>query len=267
MNFTSHTLESDIHLLGEIHGNAILKQAGKNSFDLIEEIKSQSLIIRETNSLSEARKLIAKLYEIEVKDLRLLIRAFGVYFDLLNLAEQQARVRSLRKKEMIYDGQPLRESVEAALVELRKSGVKAAEIQSLFKTANIIPVFTAHPSEARRRTVLDKLDCLAMCLDRLEYEILLPSEKAEILNSIAEQIETFWVTKSVRDYKPKVIDEVRQVIETVMESLVTIVPRLYRDIECALNKVYPGEVIDIPAFLSFGSWIGGDRDGKPFCYT
>ena len=264
MSIISRTLDSDIHLLGEIHGNAILKQAGKIAFDLIEEIKSRSLVIRETNSLTEARKLISKLDGIEIKDLRLLIRAFGVYFDLLNLAEQQARVRSLRKKEMLNDGQPLRESVEAALIELRKSGVKGPEIQSLLKTANIIPVFTAHPSEARRRTVLDKLDCLALCLDRLEHEILLPSEKAEILNSIAEQIETFWVTKSVRDYKPKVIDEVRQVIETVMESLVTIVPRLYRDIESALNKVYPGEVIDIPAFLSFGSWIGGDRDGNPF---
>ena len=264
MNAISHTLESDIKLLGQIHGNAILQQAGKIAFDLIEEIKSHSLMIRETNSFTEARKLISKLDSIEIKELRLLIRAFAVYFDLLNLAEQQARVRSLRKKEMISNGQPLRESVEAALIELRSSGIKGNEIQALLKTANIVPVFTAHPSEARRRTVLDKLDCLALCLDRLEYEILLPNEKDEILNSIAEQIETFWVTNSVRDYKPKVIDEVRQVIETVMESLVTIVPRLFRDIEIALNKVYPGEMIDVSAFLSFGSWIGGDRDGNPF---
>ena len=264
MNITPRTLDSDIHLLGEIHGNAILKQAGKIAFDLIEEIKSKSLVIRETNSLLEARKLISKLDGIEIKDLRLLIRAFGVYFDLLNLAEQQARVRSLRKKEMLNNDEPLRESVEAALIELRESGVKGCEIHNLLQSANIVPVFTAHPSEARRRTVLDKLDCLALCLDRLEYEILLPSEKTEILDSIAEQIETFWVTKSVRDDKPKVIDEVRQVIETVMDSLVKIVPRFYRDIDYALTKVFPGEVIDIPAFLSFGSWIGGDRDGNPF---
>ena len=264
MNITPRSLDSDIHLLGEIHGDAILKQAGKTAFDLIEEIKSKSLVIRETNSLAEARKLISKLDGINIKDLRLLIRAFGVYFDLLNLAEQQARVRSLRKKEMLNNSEPLRESVEAALIELRESGVKGCEIHTLLQSANIVPVFTAHPSEARRRTVLDKLDCLAICLDRLEYEILLTSEKSEILNSIAEQIETFWVTKSVRDDKPKVIDEVRQVIETVMDSLVKIVPKFYRDIDYALTKVYPGEVIDVPAFLSFGSWIGGDRDGNPF---
>lgn len=264
MTSTLHTLDSDINLLSEIHGNAILNQAGKIAFNLIEEIKSSSLVIRETNNLTEARKLISKLDGIEVKDLRLLIRAFGVYFDLLNLAEQQARVRSLRNKEILNEGKPLRESVEAALIDLRKSGVKGCEIQGLLKSANVVPVFTAHPSETRRRTVLDKLDCLALCLDRLEYEILLPNEKVEILNSIAEQIETFWVTKSVRESKPKVTDEVRQVIETVMESLVKIVPRFYRDFDNALTKVYPGEVVDVPAFLSFGSWIGGDRDGNPF---
>jgi len=264
MSIKNHTLDSDINLLSEIHGNAILKQAGKFAFALIEEIKSRSLLIRRTNSVVEARELIAKLNGLEIRDMRLLIRAFGVYFDLLNLAEQQARVRSLRNKEIISDGQPLRESVESALLELCKSGVKSCEIFSLLKSANIIPVFTAHPSEARRKTVLDKLDSLALCLDRLEYEVLVPSEKTEILNSIAEQIETFWVTKSVRDYKPKVIDEVRQVIETVMESLVSIVPKFYRDIENSLAKIYPNEKIEIPSFLSFGSWIGGDRDGNPF---
>lgn len=264
MSIINHTLDSDINLLSEIHANAILKQAGKFAFDLIEEIKSWALVIRKTNSVVEARKLIAKLDGLEIKELRLLIRAFGVYFDLLNLAEQQARVRSLRKKEISNNGLPLRESVEAALFELCKSGIKGSEIYSLLKSGNIIPVFTAHPSEARRRTVLDKLDSLALCLNRLEYEVLVPSEKKEILNSIAEQIETFWVTKSVRDYKPKVIDEVRQVIETVMESLVSIVPKFYRDIQSSLKKIYSEDKNDIPAFLSFGSWIGGDRDGNPF---
>ena len=94
MNIIPRTLDSDIHLLGEIHGSAILKQAGKTAFDLIEEIKSKSLVIRETNSLVEARKLISKLDGIEIKNLRLLIRAFGVYFDLLNLAGFSGKFKS-----------------------------------------------------------------------------------------------------------------------------------------------------------------------------
>ena len=223
MDYSNRSLASDIQLLGQIHGDAIIKQAGRDSFNLIDEIKSKSLTIRKNNSLVEARELILKLDALEVKDLRLLIRAFGVYFDLLNLAEQQARVRSLRKKEILNNGVPLKESIEAALIELSKNGINSCEIQRFFDSSKIIPVFTAHPSEARRRTVLDKLDSLALCLDRLEYEVLVPSEKAEIMSSIAEQIETFWVTKSVRENKPKVIDEVRQVIETVMESLVNII--------------------------------------------
>ena len=264
MDYSNRSLASDIQLLGQIHGDAIIKQAGRDSFNLIDEIKSKSLTIRKNNSLVEARELILKLDALEVKDLRLLIRAFGVYFDLLNLAEQQARVRSLRKKEILNNGVPLKESIEAALIELSKNGINSCEIQQFFDSSKIIPVFTAHPSEARRRTVLDKLDSLALCLDRLEYEVLVPSEKAEIMSLIAEQIETFWVTKSVRENKPKVIDEVRQVIETVMESLVNIIPRFYRNIENVLDKVYPDRKFDIPPFLAFGSWIGGDRDGNPF---
>ncbi len=196
--------------------------------------------------------------------MRLLIRAFSVYFDLLNLAEQQARVRSLRKKELLSEGEPLVESAESALIEIVNSGITKTEIEELLECSNICPVFTAHPSEARRRTVLEKLDALALLLDRFEYQILIPREKKEVLNSISELIETFWVTQTVRDNKPKVVDEVRQVVETVLDSLISIVPSFYREFKTSFRSIFLDSNVSIPAFLKFGSWIGGDRDGNPF---
>src|SRR5581483_10848191 len=125
------------------------------------------------------------------------------------LAEQQARVRALRARAERNPEAALSETPEAALQQLKQRGFTAEQVSELLSRALVRPVFTAHPSEARRRTLLEKLDHIAHELDQLEYTRLLESERADAVESIAIEVETFWLTDIVRDKRPTVADEIR----------------------------------------------------------
>lgn len=256
-------LSDDVHLLGDLLGDTIRRLAGEEAFALVEEIRLACLRLREEPSVDEARRLRDRLEALELPQLRILIRSFSIYFDLINLAEQQARVRAIRRRSAEVWPRPMSETPEAALLDLRQRGIDADKIQALLNRAAIAPVFTAHPSEARRRTILEKLEAIARELDRLEYRRLLPREREAAIAATAEQIETFWLTDTVRGKRPTVLDEVRQGLEVVEGGLFGVLPRGYRDLESALARVYPNHEWKLPSVLRFGSWIGGDRDGNP----
>ena len=271
-------LSEDIHLLGDMLARIIRQLAGEPAFELKEEVLSAAKSLRVQPSVDTARQLCDRLDQLDVPELRTLIRTFSIYFDLVNLAEQQARVRANRLRTLRLAPQPLEESPEAALRILREKGCTAEQVAELLARASIGCVFTAHPSEARRGTVLEKLNSISAHLDRLEYTHLLPSEREESMTAIAEELETLWLTSSIRADRPIVLDEVRQGLELVENSLLEVVPRVYRRLEAALMSVYPelepnqtlaGEAASpisyrVPTLLRFGSWIGGDRDGNPF---
>jgi phosphoenolpyruvate carboxylase len=229
---------------------------------LVEEIRSATQELRLSPSLEPARKLRDRLASMELSQLRTLTRAFSLYFDLINLAEQRARVRVLRRRAEDPATQTLSDTPEAALAWLKDRGISAEQVAAVLRGALVLPVFTAHPSEARRRTVLEKLDAIAQQFDRLEYVRLVPSEREQALDYIAAQIETFWLTDIVRDHRPTVQDEIRHGLGMVCETLFEIVPQVYRGLEGALSRNYEW-TSPVPAFLRFGSWIGGDRDGNP----
>ena len=128
----------------------------------------------------------------------------------------------------------------------------------------ILPVFTAHPSEARRRTVLEKIEVIADELDKLESVRLLPAERDEVIEAITSEIDTLWMTEIVRDERPRVVDEIRHCLGLVSGTLFNIVPGFYRELEGALAEVYPEQAWKAAADLRFGSWIGGDRDGNKY---
>ncbi len=254
-------LSADIHLLGDLLGCTIRRLAGETVYERVEEVRAAAKQLRSASAVEDARRLRDRLAELDTHSLRLLIRAFSVYFDLVNLAEQQARVRALRTQTLASEY--LAESPEDALHVLREGGVTAEEVAALWERALVCPVYTAHPSEARRRTVLEKLTIIADQLDRLSQHPLLPQEREEALAAIAEEVETLWLTETVRAARPTVLDEVRQGLQHVETRLLDVVPRVYRKIEAALTRVYPERSWKIPSFLVFGSWIGGDRDGHP----
>ncbi len=256
-------LSADIHRLGDLLGDAIQRLAGAEAFALEEEVRAAAKALRAGSSVEEARRLRDRLDRLDLPSLRTLIRAFSIYFDLINLAEQQARVRALRLRASATFPRPLGESPEAALRQLRERGVPAERVAALLRRALVRPVFTAHPSEARRRTVLEKLEAIARQLDRLEYVHLPPRDRAAAVAAIADEVETFWLTDTVRGRRPTVLDEVHQGLDVVEGALFDVTPRLYRDLEAALQAVYPEQPWRVPSFLRFGSWIGGDRDGHP----
>jgi phosphoenolpyruvate carboxylase len=256
-------LSGDIHMLGGLLGEAIRGLAGEEAFELVEEVRAASKDLRGDASPEKARQLRDRLGKLELGDLRTLIRAFSVYFDLTNLAEQQARVRAIRAHLRADDPTRVDESPESALRQLRDRGIDADQVLEHLERALICPVFTAHPSEARRRTILEKLSAIAHELDRLEDSQIVPREREQAIASIAEEVETLWLSDMIRDNRPSVEDEVRQSLGVVMENLLEVVPRVYRSLEAGLGRIYPGREWRVPPFLRFGSWIGGDRDGHP----
>jgi len=256
-------LSADIRRLGDLLGQSLHRVAGEDSYQLVEEIRAAAKNLRLEPSVELARQLRDRLSTLDVPQLRTLIRSFTIYFDLINLAEQRARVRALRFRAIERGTTPLTESPEAAFRLLRDRGVTAEEICEHLERALIGPVFTAHPSEARRRTILVRLQAIEQQLERLEYGQLLPNEHDQVLASIAEEVEAYWLSDTIRETRPTVLGEVRHCLETVKGSLFEVVPRIYREIEMGLRRVYPDQNWRVPPFLKFGSWIGGDRDGHP----
>jgi phosphoenolpyruvate carboxylase len=258
-------LDADIALLADLLDATLLRLEGEDALRLVQQVRAAAQELRGQPSAGAARKLLCRLAELDLPSLRTLTRVFTLYFDLINLAEQRARVRALRRRaEHAQSGPPLPETPEAALAPLRERGWSAAQVSAQLERALVFPVFTAHPSEARRRTVLEKIDAIARELDRIEYTRLVPRERAEAMEAIAAEVETFWLTDIVRAARPTPLDEVRQGLGMVSATLFEIVPRVYRALEEALQRVYPEWSWSVPPLLRFGSWIGGDRDGNPF---
>jgi phosphoenolpyruvate carboxylase len=213
----------------------------------------------DTAAGDELARLVA---ELDLAQIELLIRSLTRWFQLINLAEDNQRVRSIRNREAREAPAPRRGSIDQVLAELAERGVSADQIREMLDEAEIRLVMTAHPTEARRRTTIDKqariFDELRALDDRLGEDLEAARER------IRATVQELWGSDELRASSLTVLDEVRGGLVHFTSTLVDTVPRLYRDLERSLRKHYPGEQIEAPSLLHFGSWIGGDRDGNPF---
>jgi len=255
--------DQEIRMLEDLLRQTIERLAGREVLARFDRVRDASVALRSKGSPEDARFLREFLESLDISALRELIRAFTIYFDLNNLAEQHARIRAIRRRIRSQHPSPMAESFSEAVVRLREKKFPASELAKRLGKLHISPVFTAHPSEARRLTILEKLGSISNEIDRLDYHELLPEENTASMEAIRQHIEILWLTESVRAERPKVIDEVRQGLEVVEGSLFDVVPKLYRLMENALREIYPEHDWKLPAILRFGSWIGGDRDGHP----
>jgi phosphoenolpyruvate carboxylase len=258
-------LSEQIHLLGDLLGQTIVEQEGAPLFELVETVRALAKAHRGGDAAAGER-LLERVLALPLADARGVVKAFASYFQLVNLAEEQERVRVLhRREQQAYDrGEPMAETMRAALIELRKQGVQPAELQALLGRLLVMPVFTAHPTEAKRRTVLTKLGRVAETLHAFDFHSPTPDETRAAILSLREEIVSLWQTDDTRTYRPSVLDEVRNGLYYFESTLFDLAPEIERRLGEALEDAYPGTSFEVPAFLKFGSWIGGDRDGNPF---
>ncbi|HET7295181.1 MAG TPA: phosphoenolpyruvate carboxylase [Vicinamibacteria bacterium] len=255
------TLSEQIHLLGDMLGDTIVEQEGSGLFALVEEIRALAKAHRGGDAVASER-LAAVVGGLSLAEAHGVAKAFAAYFQLVNLAEEQERVRVLRQRASAGEAS-LDETFGEAVATLRRQGLSADEVQELLRRLLVMPVFTAHPTEAKRRTILFKLDRITEALARLDSAVLTPDERREALLALREEIVSSWQTDETRAQRPGVMDEVRSGLYYFERTLFDVVPRLRAKLARALAAEYPDREFELPPFLRFGSWIGGDRDGNP----
>jgi phosphoenolpyruvate carboxylase len=244
-------LRDDVRLLGELVGDVLREQGGTDLFEDVEHLRTTAIELESTHASDQT--LLEWAEQRSTTRLLQLVRAFSAYFHLINLAEQHHRVRTLRARQHAHTA-PLHESVAAALAELSRTGSTHIQLGEQLARMQIHPVLTAHPSEARRRTLLLHLGHTASLIELLER----PDGRERVLDALRARITLIWQTAEARVARPSVLDEVQSVLAVLSGTVYDVLPLVQRSIDAAI----PPEVAARPAFR-FGSWVGGDRDGNP----
>jgi phosphoenolpyruvate carboxylase len=259
-------LGAEIRELGGALGRVITRLEGPEAFATVENLRRLAKARRAGDPAAPGR-LAAAVAALGPADALNQAMAFTLYFELVNLAEENFRIRLLRQRRLARlqgagSAGPMRESIEAAVVELKHRGVGPAELQALVDRLAIELVFTAHPTESKRRTLLAKLRRLAEILRQRAQPEAAPDPALLGTECLEREIASLWLTDRSRAARPEVADEARTGLWYFDTTLYETLPRLYADLARALREHYP-QVRPPPRWLTFGSWIGGDRDGNP----
>jgi phosphoenolpyruvate carboxylase len=246
-------LRRDIRLLGDILGGVLVEQEGEELLTDEERIRLLSREARERRSASSRAELGEAVRGLDVDRQAKVLRAFGLYFQLANIAEQHHRLR--RRRQYEHEERMPRESLAEAFVRLEQAGVGPDELAEAARRLSLELVLTAHPTEATRRTVLAAHLRLGRLLHELDDPALSPGARAGVEAALAEEVTLLWQTDEVRSQRPRVVDEIRNGLWFFEQCLLEVAPRLLADV----RERVPGS----PSPLRFGSWIGGDQDGNP----
>jgi phosphoenolpyruvate carboxylase len=259
-------LRRDVRSLGILLGDVLREQNGAQFLELVEELRRSAIARREAPSgLRESARHGAQLLaQCDAAGAYRLARAFSAYFELTNLAETNHRKRRQRAAEIL--GSPPRAgTLPATIRRMRERGLSKDAALKLIAQLEVVPVFTAHPTEVARRTVLFKRRRIARELERLDELPLTPGRAHRATQAIAAEITALWQSDEMHRRRVTVGDEIKMGLD-YFRVLVDAVPGVYREIAQSIEAVY-GEQIsasELPPVLRFGSWIGGDRDGNPF---
>lgn len=262
MSPSPHELVQEVRRLTRDLYTVLQAQVGASNTELVEHVIVLARARRGGDQRAN-KELDLLIESLDNDQAGVVLRAIGILFDLINMVEDRHRIRVLRDRETRSGDEPRLESIGAAVNSLSKKGLSAAEVQDFLDKLDIEPVFTAHPTEAKRRTLRSSMRDLQRSLEELSKVDLLPREEIEINEQIIGELTSIWQTDSHRPERPTVTEEVSR-SRFVLSTLWNVVPRLYTELEDALEKFYPGQMFVMPRFLHFGSWIGGDRDGNPF---
>jgi len=253
-------MRRDVRLLGDVLGEVLSEASGQNLLNDVERLRRLTIDVRVGRADDDQIAALVASWPLPCAEL--VARAFTVYFHLVNLAEEVQRIRTLRARDA--DRAPIRESFALAVDEISRTE-GPDRLREFLRSLEIHPVFTAHPTEARRRAVVTALRRIADALFALDDDRLGSHGRAELRRRLREEVDLLWRTSPLRVKAMGPLDEVRTVMAAFDETIFRVVPAFYRDIDRTLaghqcGSAPPG----FPAFLRFGSWVGGDRDGNPF---
>jgi len=265
---TDDHLRAQVKLLGTLLGQVLLQFAGEDVFEAVETLRRGFAELQQQEDQQSRTELMAMIDAMPADKVELVVRAFSSYFKLVNVAEESFAHRNRRR--MLSHGMPLWEgSFDRTLADLKTQGLSMDTLQEMVNRLHYAPVFTAHPTEARRRAVMEGMRRVFLICDQLYSPILGVNDQRELEAQLTAEIQVMWRTDELRSAKLEVRDEVRNGLYYVRESLFEAVPKAYHFFEKALRKHYGVNAdgvapVSVPSFIRFGSWIGGDRDGNPF---
>ena len=265
---TDDHLRAQVKLLGTLLGQVLLQFAGEDVFNAVETLRRGFAELQQQENQQRRTELMEMIDAMPASKVELVVRAFSSYFKLVNVAEESFAHRNRRR--MLSHGMPLWEgSFDRTLADLKSQGLSLDALQEMVNRLHYAPVFTAHPTEARRRAVMEGMRRVFLICDQLYSPILGVNDQRELEAQLTAEIQVMWRTDELRSAKLEVRDEVRNGLYYVRESLFEAVPKAYLFFEKALRKHYGVNAegvapINVPSFIRFGSWIGGDRDGNPF---
>ncbi|MBX0359300.1 phosphoenolpyruvate carboxylase [Halobacillus sp. Nhm2S1] len=264
-NTNDHTtpLRRDIHALGKMLGDILVHHGGEELLNKVETIRQLTKDLRNNPDPSTYNQLKDEIQNLEPPMRSQVIRAFSIYFHLVNIAEQNHRIRRRREYQLREDhgAQPF--SLESAVQNLKNNDFSKSAIQEVLNKLSLELIITAHPTEATKRTVLEIQKRIATILKKLDHPQLTKSERESLQDSLQNEVTVLWQTDELRERKPTVMDEVRNGLYYFDETLFDVLPDIHQELETRLEDHYPNEDWNVPNFLRFGSWIGGDRDGNP----
>jgi len=293
-------LRRDVRSLGMLLGEVLREQAGEPLYEAVEALRRIAIARREAEApqtgaadqaaaTSHLEEALARVHTLDLPTAYQLARAFGFYFELINLAETNHRKRRRLSLQLNQgsssSGSIQRGDLRGTLRRLRQAGFTAEQVHALLDRICVSPVFTAHPTEVARRSVMFKRRRISDLLEQLD-RIPVPEPHLESLErNVLAEITALWQTDDVRSSRPTVLDEIRMALDYYESSLFDTLPVLYSEVAAALAAEYPeGKssdpvtnkldqpkssgsqscIADLPQLIRFGSWIGGDRDGNPF---
>ncbi|MBB5342149.1 phosphoenolpyruvate carboxylase [Tunturibacter empetritectus] len=293
-------LRRDVRSLGMLLGEVLREQAGEPLYEAVEALRRIAIARREaeapqTGAADQAaatahlQQALARVHTLDLPAAYQLARAFGFYFELINLAETNHRKRRRLSLQLNQNasasGSIQRGDLRGTLRRLRQAGFTTEQVHALLTRICVSPVFTAHPTEVARRSVMFKRRRISDLLEQLD-RIPVPEPHLESLErDLRAEITALWQTDDVRSARPTVLDEIRMALDYYESSLFDTLPVLYSEVATALAAEYPNNkrshsvtnrskqdkfsathpsIADLPQLIRFGSWIGGDRDGNPF---
>jgi phosphoenolpyruvate carboxylase len=253
-------LRRDVRLLGELLGQVMAEGGGPELLADVEQLRHAVIAARESAEHDRAAEQVVASWPIERAEA--VAGAFTCYFHLVNLAEEHHRARILRERDRAPAALP--ESLAATVAEIR-DGQGEARLRALLDGLELHPVLTAHPTESRRRAVTGAIRRVGEQLERLDDPRCSDGESSDIRRRLLEEIDVLWRTAQLRSTQLEPLDEVRAALAVFDDTLIAQVPHIYRGLDAALDPAGAGRRPPLaPAFVRFGTWVGGDRDGNPY---